>query len=486
LSGLDDLGTAVRRDLALLNMPPANWPLGAVGPDGRRAVDVLIIGAGQFGQTAGLALMRNGIRSIRVIDGAPRGFEGPWNTTARMLTLRSPKHLTGPDLGIPSLTFRSYYEARHGAAAWEPLYKIGRGEWVEYLLWLREVTGVPVENEVSLLALEPAEGLLLAHISSAAGDESVFARHVVFATGRDGAGGAALPCFPSLPDRGAAHGRVFHSGEPIDFTRFRGGHVAVLGASASAFDNAASALEAGAAATLFCRRRFLPQVNLTRGMVFSGVLRGFGGLDDAARWDWLTMSADAGTPPPHESVLRCERHPGFHLRFGTSWQDVVADAAGVTLQTDGGPERFDAVIFGTGFAVDLARLPALAAFHRHALLWADRVPAEAARRYPDLARFPYLDAGYGLMERAPGDCPLLGRIHLFGAAAAVSFGVLSGDIPALGPGAVRLSQSITEALFREEAPRHRAAIAAFEEPELRPTPYYVAPEARLPKPAGAR
>ena len=38
---------------------------------------------------------------------------------ARMDTLRSPKTLTGPALGVPSLTFRAWYEAKYGLDAWE-------------------------------------------------------------------------------------------------------------------------------------------------------------------------------------------------------------------------------------------------------------------------------------------------------------------------------------------------------------------------------
>lgn len=34
------------------------------------------------------------------------GREGPWTTYARMVTLRTPKHLTGLDYGMPSLTFQ--------------------------------------------------------------------------------------------------------------------------------------------------------------------------------------------------------------------------------------------------------------------------------------------------------------------------------------------------------------------------------------------
>jgi hypothetical protein len=38
-----------------------------------------------------------------------------------MRTLRTPKYLTGPDLGIPSLTPRAYYEAQFGDGSWEKL-----------------------------------------------------------------------------------------------------------------------------------------------------------------------------------------------------------------------------------------------------------------------------------------------------------------------------------------------------------------------------
>ncbi len=470
---LASLEAAVRRDFARINHPPANWPLPVTGPDGAPVLDVLVVGAGQFGQTAAFALLRDGVRNIRVVDRAARGQEGPWATTARMLTLRSPKHLTGPDLGIPALTFRAWYEAQHGAAGWESLYKIDRLQWVDYLLWVREMAAIPVENDTALLSLEPAGGSLR---GADGAEQTVFARQVVLASGRDGNGGVRRPVFPSLP--ADQSGAVFHSNDAIDFERFRDRRVAVLGASASAFDNAGAALEAGASVTLFCRRPHLPQVNRSRGLVFAGYLHGFARLDDARRWDWLTLTSDTATPPPHESVLRCERHAGFSLRFGVAWHDVSADRDGVTVLTDSVPLRFDAAILGTGFAMDLARQPELAAFHDHALLWRDQVPANAAASYPDLAGHPYLAEGFALTERAPGCCPELGRVRMFGAAAAVSYGILAGDIPALATGALRLARSITDALFIEDADRHRAAMMVFEEPELRPTSYYVPPEQR--------
>ena len=101
---MDSLTARAREDLARLNFPPANWVPPANGPDGKPMLDALVVGGGMCGQTAAFALLREGVRNLRCIDRAPVGREGPWATFARMETLRSPKHLTGPDLGVPSLS----------------------------------------------------------------------------------------------------------------------------------------------------------------------------------------------------------------------------------------------------------------------------------------------------------------------------------------------------------------------------------------------
>jgi glycine/D-amino acid oxidase-like deaminating enzyme len=159
--GLARLAADARRDLARLNYPPANWVLPRMGADGQPALDVLVIGAGMCGQTAAFALMREGVGNLRILDRAPRGHEGPWGTYARMETLRSPKHLTGPDLGIPSLTFRAWYEAQHGAAGWRELYKVDRLDWLAYLLFVRDVAAIPVENNIEVRRLFPADDKLI-------------------------------------------------------------------------------------------------------------------------------------------------------------------------------------------------------------------------------------------------------------------------------------------------------------------------------------
>jgi cation diffusion facilitator CzcD-associated flavoprotein CzcO len=308
----------------------------------------------------------------------------------------------------------------------------------------------------------------------------LYARKVVLAMGRDGSGAPRWPVFPSFDPRDVeARRRVFHSTDDIDFGAFRDRAFGVLGIGASGFDNAAAALEAGArSATLFARRRFLPQVNKSKWTAFPGFLRGFASLDDPSRWRFYTYIFDEQVPPPWESVLRCERHPGFSIRFGEAWTDLRADAAGVTVTTARGGHRFDAVVIATGFDVDLAERPELAAFRDAIATWHDRVPAEAAAACPEAARFPYLGPGFELVARGPGAPSGLRNLHLFNWGSTMSHGALAGDIPGLGIGAQRLAEAIVRDLFVGDAAGQYARLLAHEEPELKATPYYVAPENR--------
>ena len=474
--GLDALTAAARHDFVRLRYPAANWVPAAIGPDGKPVLDVLIVGGGMCGQTAALALLRDGVRNIRVVDRAPRGREGPWGTYARMEILRSPKHLTGPDLGFPALTFRAWYEAQHGAEGWERLYKITTADWLSYLLWVREVAALPVENGIAARAIVPVGGLVHVELQTADGSEMVWARKVVLAGGRDGSGAPYLPTFSSLrrDEVGGVDARVFHSSDAIDFARFAGGKVGVLGASASAFDNAAAALETGASeARLFCRRAGLPQINKSKGTVFAGFFEGYQQLDDRRRWAIYTYILSEGTPPPHESVLRCDRLAGFALHFAEPWLDVAPRADGVVVVTPKATYAFDAVILATGFAVDLRLRPEIAGAHDQVALWGDRVGADAAARFPEFARFPYLGAGLELTERTPGALPGLGNIHCFNAGSTMSHAAVAGDIPGLAYGANRLSRAIASALLAAEADSLTAALHAFDDRELEPTRYFL-------------
>lgn len=478
-AALARLARDARADLARLNFPPPDWVPPSQARDGRAVLDVLVAGAGMCGQTAACALLREGVAKLRVIDRAARGEEGPWGTYARMVTLRSPKHLTGPDLGVPSLTFRAWYEAQHGEPGWAALHKVGRIDWRDYLLWVRDTVGLPVDNGVSLVSVEDEAGLLRATLQSARGTETVWTRKLVLALGRDGSGAPRWPEFASLRrDDPAAAARVFHSADAIDFEAWRGQRIGVLGAGASAFDNAACALEAGARVDLFARRPFLPQVNKSKWTSFAGFFRGYESLDDQRKWRFYTYIFDEQVPPPWETVRRCDAHAGFALRLATPWLDVRPGQDGVRVTTPSGQERFDAVIFGTGFDVDLPERPELARYRDSIDTWARHVTPEQARANEEAARFPYLGPGFELRSADGSHRGALAAMHLFNWGSTMSHGALAGDIPGLAIGAGRLAQAIARDLFVADADLHWERLQALEEPELLATRWYVPPEQR--------
>ena len=466
---------AVARDLALLNLPPANWPASVKAPDGSDALDVAIVGAGMLGIAAAAALTFKGMRNIRLFDRAAAGREGPWITYARMETLRSPKHLTGPARGIPSLTFRAWYEAQHGRDGWDTLYKIPNATWMDYLTWLRGALALPVENDVEVTGFDFQDGLLRVALRRDAAPSTVWARRLVFATGRDGAGGLALPDFVASnlwPDLAA------HTSEPIDFARLKGGSVAILGAGASGWDNAAMALEAGAARVdMYARRAALPQINKSRGSAHHGYFLGWGALSDAERWALTVYMEDLDSPPPHESVHRVVGYPGFHVHLGAPIVSVVRAGKQVAYRVDNEttPRHADFLIVATGFRVDLAEQPEFATVAPAIATWGDRYAPPTELRRADLARYPYLGPGFELTEREPGTCSWLGRVTLFNYGAHLSHRALSGDVPGVDTGADRLAHALAASLFREDLADHRRRLEAFAEPELEGTPFF-APE----------
>src|SRR5688572_18647069 len=475
---LDSLSARARYELEQLRYPAANWVLPGTGPDGKPLLDVLVVGGGMCGQTATFALLREGVRNLRCVDRAPFGREGPWATYARMDTLRSPKHLTGPDLGIPALTYRAWHEAKFGRAHWDALHKIPRLDWAEYLLWVRNVLALPIENDAEVLSLELVPGAVKATLKN---EEQIHARKVVLAQGRDGSGAPRWPRFATFDPARRPDARVFHSADDIDFRALAGRRIGILGAGSSAFDNAGEALEAGAAqVVMFARRPILPQVNKSKWTAFPGFQNGYASLDDARRWRFYTYIFSEQVPPPYESVLRCQRHAGFSLRFSEGWDDIIPSRKEVKVQTPHSSLTFDAVIVCTGFDVNLVDRPEIAPVRDAIRSWRQHVPESEARKFPEEARFPYLGDSFELKESEAGLAPEIGRLHVFNWGCTMSHGALAGDIPGLEPGARRLALGITRDLFVADAERHWQRLLEHNEDEMKPTRYFVSRSSRPP------
>jgi FAD-dependent urate hydroxylase len=458
------LAEQVRRDLARIAHPRMPWLEPRVGPDGKPALDVLIVGAGQSGLAIAFALMRAQVTNVLVIDKAEYGREGPWLTYARMRTLRSPKDYTGPDLDVPSLTYQAWHEARFGVDSWNALELIPRELWAEYLVWMRETVAIPVRNGWAAVDIAASAGDLIAVAVERDGGirETLHTRKLVLATGMEGMGNWWMPDFVSaLPGRLRAH-----AADAIDFEALRGRKVAVLGAGASALDNAAVALEHGASEVhLFCRRMAPQLVQPYRWLTFAGFLRHLSDLDDAWRWRFMSTILGLREGFPQETWDRCARHANFELHTGAPWLGAHATGDGVELQTPKGPFRAGFLICGTGMDMDFGRRPELARFAGNIATWGDRYSPPPEQRNERLARFPYLGGAFELLEKHAGEAPWIGNIHVFAIASTMSFGPSGSSINAMTTSVRKLVDGITRGLFAGDVERHWQSLLAYDIPQ---------------------
>ncbi|MGG5887453.1 NAD(P)-binding domain-containing protein [Falsiroseomonas sp. HC035] len=473
-STLAALEADARRDLDLIAHPRMEW-LQPKTSGGAAVLDVLIVGGGQCGVVAGFALMRDKVRNILVIDREPYGREGPWQTYARMHNLRSWKDQSGPDLGVPSLTYQAWHEAQFGAASWVALRYIPKELWADYLLWLRRVVGVPVRNGIAAGRIGPArtdDGLPCLRIETSAGP--MLARKVVLATGQEGAGFWWMPDFVTALPRDLRA----HSADPIDFTRLRGKVVAVLGAGASAFDNAAMALEAGAAEVhLFCRRAEPMVVQPYRWLTFAGFLRHIHEMPDEWRWRFMAhvLGLREGFPP--DTYARVLRFPQFTMHVGRPWTGArVGEDGRAILSTARGEVAADFLICGTGVRMDATRVPELAGCAHNIASWADRYTPPDAEADARLAAFPYLGADYAFEERVPDETPWIRDIHLFGIGTTMSFGPAGASINAMGIAVPRLAAGVTRGLFEADLPRYFESLRAYDVAQVELDPSRLAAE----------
>ncbi|AUG08808.1 FAD-dependent oxidoreductase [Pseudomonas sp. S09G 359] len=461
--GLPALEARLREDLEWLDLPAQPW----VKPrqlEGRPLLEVAVIGGGMAGMAVAAELGHLGVRAV-VFDQAAQGFEGPWATTARMQTLRSPKQLSGPALGLPALTFRAWFQAQFGLQAWEALDKIPRLQWADYLRWYRQVLRLDVRNQHRVTRVQPlADGRVELHVE-VQGQAQVFsARHVVLATGRDGLGG------PWVPELARQLPREYwaHSADGLEDAWFVGKRVAVIGGGASAMDAAGTALEAGALnVDLLVRRKDLPRINKGKGAGSPGMTHGYWRLPDDWKWSIRHYLNLQQVPPPHGSTLRVSRHANARFLLSSPVESVAVQGDGsLVLHTPTARLSYDFLVFATGFRSNLDLRPEFAPFAPHIKLWRDRYTAPAGQEDLELSQLPDLGALFEFQPRTPGACPGLDRVHCFSYPAALTYGGVSGDIPAISEGAKRMAQGLAGQLFNDDVELHFAAMQTYAEPEL--------------------
>lgn len=445
--GLAALEARVKKDLLCLDYPAKDW-VEPISADVEGAVlDCALIGGGQFGVALAFGLKREHVNNLMVYDRSLEGFEGPWMSFARMDMLRTPKDLTGPDLGVGSLTFRAWYEAQHGREGWDRLNRIPRPVWMGFLRWYRKVLDLPVQNDTEVIAVEPVSDKLFKLTMLHKGEKkTVHARTVVYCSGAEGSGARIVPAFirEALP----AH-LYAHTNDPIDFERLKGKRIGLLGAGASAFDNAATALENGALEAHLCfRRDQMPTQNPRRWMEFSGFLAHYPELSDAERWAYMHRLYDISQPPPEPTFRRATALAGFHLHPSTPWQKISMTPGGeIEVQTPKGIMRFDFVIAATGIAVDLNLRSEFAGILPGMALWCDRYDPPAELKDGRLGGFPYLGRYCDLQEKTPGAAPWAGRVFTITRGATLSMGPSAASNSNMKYTAPRIIAGVTRQLF---------------------------------------
>jgi FAD-dependent urate hydroxylase len=456
---------------------PADWVRPRPGVDH----NVVVVGGGQSGIAIAYGLKRKGVGRVAVIDRAEPGQAGIWRTIARMHQLRTPKTLAGPEQDNPMLSFRAWYETLNGPDAFDQLDRIPRLAWADYLDWFQRVTEVAVRYRTRLLEIEPDGQLLRVHLESEGVRRVETTRKVVLANGYAGAGGPNVPGFlRALP------ADVWtHTASPISVDALAGKVVGIIGAGSSAFDAAAVALESGAAEVHMLNRRPYVDYPIPPSPGSAQSDRGHPNvfemsceLPDVVRWRNFLLGDRRVASVPPDSIERVIAHEAFRLHLESSLSDVALADGRIVANVGGEARRFDHLIAGTGYRIDLSAQPELAGIHESIALWGDRYEPEPGEDNAGGAIYPYLGAGFEFLPRAGADADYLRNVHCFNLAASLSFGKPVGDIPSVADHP-RLVSAIARDLYVESvdtAAHRRFIVAPLVPPD--PAPYQKAIERR--------
>lgn len=446
-AALAALEAQVRKDIPRVQARPEPWlPKSTMDP----TYSVVICGAGLSGLGLAFGLLRRGINDFLILDENPAGREGPWITTARMKTLRSPKYLAALDFGIPSLTLQSWFEATYSEEAWEALDKPSKEDWMSYLKWFRRITGIKVQNNTKLEHVAPIlddEGLQLT-LSDAAGTQSVVtASQLVLATGLDGGGGPRIPkeVRDSLPPD-----RYTHSGHTYDDHMLAGRSIAVLGGATSSFDWSVTALELGAREVRqFARTPGLSRTEALAWMDFPGFMGHFPDLPADLRWRFMHRYFQFKIPPTQDQYDRAMRDPKFMMVEGTGTNRFSVEKDGrIRIENDCGTFHADHLLLGTGYELNAEIRPELRALAGRFQTWGEAYTPPQGQEDPYIAAHPYLGSGFELTPKTPQDA-WVSRVHMYNAAAVPSLGPVSNGVTGFKYGAPRLVAALVGRLFEE-------------------------------------
>jgi FAD-dependent urate hydroxylase len=327
------------------------------------STEVAIVGAGPYGLAVAGHLREEGI-DFRIF-GSPMSF---WLGMPATIQLKSYAFATNIYVPRPRYTFPEYCR-NHGLEDLEPC---SMASFAAYGLWVQrelvpgvepvQVTGLRSRGEQFELTLD--------------GGAVCQAKRVVLATGLSNL--AYMPdALTRLPRELATH-----SGEHVEFSRFAGKDVAVIGAGASALEVATMLAEAGARPQLLVRgSEVVFHGKFDPGRSLLERLRRPNSVLGPARKSWVLQHFPALLHyVPEERRVRFTRaylgaagpwwlHDRFHgakvpvrLECRVAGAEERGGKVALQLTEMGAPSRpveVDHVIAGTGYHFDVDRLPFL-------------------------------------------------------------------------------------------------------------------------------
>jgi cation diffusion facilitator CzcD-associated flavoprotein CzcO len=413
------------------------------------SIDVAIVGAGPYGISLAAYLRKRQVEHR--VFGAPMQF---WRTMSPGMYLKSFAFATNIRAPEPHYGFKEYLRAQ-GVTVEEPVEIATFGE---YGAWAQRQIAPHVEN-VQVMHIAHKNGVYALTLETG---EQVWARRVVIATG--------LTHYERMPEAlaGLEPELVSHSVQHGDFSKFRGMKVGVLGAGQSALQAAALLHENGAHPTLIIRgadvwwsEQMPDHRSLKQRLKYPMSVLGPG------RLNWVLQHAPMAPYrlPAMRRVRLVRRHGG---PLGAWWlrprvEGIVpvenrCTVVGAQPRRDGlaiqvnetelGQREItvDHLIAGTGFAVDVDRLPFL-----------DRaLAAEVFRieRAPILS--PYFESSArGLYFVGPSSTMSFGPLFRFVAGADFAIPRLARRLTGNRPGQSEKwaleAQEVTPALAQAEA-----------------------------------
>jgi len=367
--------------------------------------EVVVIGAGPYGLSAGAYLRAAGIEAR--VFGEPMSF---WqNQMPAGMCLRSnwgASHIADPK---QELTLDAYCQQK-GNHISKP---IPLDRFVDYGRWYQSQAVQDLERRNVRSIEVDSRGF---KVMMADGEE-FSARRVVVAAG--------ISVFSSRPAEFAniPSSLASHTSEHNDLLKFKGMNVAVIGAGQSALESAALLKEAGIQVEVLARAKTLNWVGrhaklhhlgLISKMLYSRRDVGPAGLSRLVAMPYLFRRFPRGFQNrtayrairPAGAAWLLPRITGIPISLGRRVQSASCNGSRLRLQLDDGTERFvDHALLATGFKVDVLQYPFLS--------------PSLSQQLRTVNGYPVLKPG--LESSVPG-------LHFVGKPAAWSFGPLLGFV----------------------------------------------------------